>query len=150
MLGALLELISGESLLALAKEQWSTWSRAEKVHLVSVFRARRKRLLSESKFGRIRHIVRLLNHAGITQTDWHENQILCIRRPTFQAAGANHAAEIDFVILDFAFAKQQEGFHERTEAVEDVSNVQFMLMGMGLDEEAKKEIGWDERDDCEE
>ncbi|KZW02416.1 hypothetical protein EXIGLDRAFT_829303 [Exidia glandulosa HHB12029] len=99
VLGALLELISGESLLSLAKEQWSTWSRAEKVHL---------------------------------------------------AAGANRAAEIDLVLIDFAFAKQQEGFHERTEAVEDVANVQFMLMGLGLDEEAKKEIGWDERDDCEE
>lgn len=77
-----------------------------------------------------------MKYAGIEQTDWHENQILCI--PSSPA----HPDQFNFelVLIDFAFAQQMLGDFDGTSPTTDVWRPLHMLENMGYDSELVREI----------
>lgn len=83
----------------------------------------------------IRHGVRALRAAGITQTDWHCNQILCLPH-----SGSN----VGIVFIDFAFALMYLGDEGGLPVRDDLVDVEWMLESrVGVDRAVLEEY-WEE------
>lgn len=91
----------------------------------------------------MRHAVRLLNAALISQRDWSISQIMCIRRPAVADAEQNRAESMDIVLIDFAFATQPTGQRAQLDKVNDVGQLFLILSALGLD--LMTEVKWLER-----
>ncbi|KZW02403.1 hypothetical protein EXIGLDRAFT_734531 [Exidia glandulosa HHB12029] len=140
VLGMLLEVIQGTPLGDRIPEIRSTWSFDERVELLK----------------RIRHIVKVMTHAGVYQNDWHLNQILCIEGAEHRLGQDDNplrgrAAALDIVLIDFTFATQVWGCEPGAllPENEDIRFSGFMFLNRGMKAELKA-AGWEERDeDCE-
>ncbi|KZW02373.1 hypothetical protein EXIGLDRAFT_829268 [Exidia glandulosa HHB12029] len=124
VVGVLLEKIKGETLgktlESLKSIQWST------PHALNLLR-------------RIRHLTKVLTHAGIKQPDWHEDQIICVP----QAEQHDSVCDVDPVMLDFAFATQVWGQEEGAMQPETGEIAQFarMLGTYGASDEMLADAG---------
>ncbi|EPQ50406.1 hypothetical protein GLOTRDRAFT_97024 [Gloeophyllum trabeum ATCC 11539] len=78
---------------------------------------------------RLRHALRALRFAGIHQTDWHLDQILCPPNPDDPALAP------DIVMIDFAFALQSWGDWEGCPLETRPRELEHALMAVGIDQE---------------
>ncbi|EPQ50416.1 hypothetical protein GLOTRDRAFT_141512 [Gloeophyllum trabeum ATCC 11539] len=81
---------------------------------------------------RLRHGLRAIRFAGIEQTDWHLNQILCPPDPRDPSLAP------DIVFIDFAFALQNLGEEEGCPLHLDPRNLENALYDWGIDEDIMK------------
>ena len=75
----------------------------------------------------MRHAVRVLRAHGISQTDWHLSQVLCVTRDE---------VNVDIVLIDFAFALMylcDEGGIEPRSDVDDVETLLSCDLGVDKD-----------------
>ncbi|EJD47680.1 hypothetical protein AURDEDRAFT_163137 [Auricularia subglabra TFB-10046 SS5] len=112
------------------KEASTHWTHAEKLALLK----------------RVRNCVSVLNHAHISQGDWHANQFLCIRRDN---PDLPRDANIDLVLVDFAFAQHFNDVHNSVPELDDVGRLFSTLTELGLSPLLLHEVGWGKRDEWE-
>ena len=70
---------------------------------------------------KIRHGIRILRAAGISQTDWHGDQIICLP----EVPGKH---EVDVVFIDFAFALMYLGDEAGLPVRRDLGDARGMLI----------------------
>ena len=81
--------------------------------------------LTAFQIAQMRHGVRVLRANGISQTDWHPSQVLCIPRDDSQ---------VDVVLIDFAFALMYLGDEGGILTRTDLSQVrQLFLWDLDVD-----------------
>lgn len=129
--GLFTELIDGPSLQDLPLGEYSLDAQSTLVRLRYCLILSRTDRLMFPKVSRIRHGLRALKYAGVDQSDWHLDQILCP-----QDGGT---LPPDIVFIDFAFALLWLADSNGTPRTTDYERVESILIETDINAQVLKE-----------